>query len=78
MKLIAVAIIACILLIGFSDLASGSQAPQGCGCQPCGPGGKACAGCPEKVQLCQQLIGDIRNLQLKIRQCVCGEPQWMI
>ncbi|EDX15716.1 salivary glue protein Sgs-7 [Drosophila simulans] len=74
MKLIAVTIIACILLIGFSDLASGCA----CECQPCGPGGKACGGCPEKVQLCQQLIGDIRNLQQKIRKCVCGEPQWMI
>nr|NP_476718.1 salivary gland secretion 7 [Drosophila melanogaster]P02841.1 RecName: Full=Salivary glue protein Sgs-7; Flags: Precursor [Drosophila melanogaster]AAF50058.1 salivary gland secretion 7 [Drosophila melanogaster]CAA25993.1 salivary gland glue protein [Drosophila melanogaster] len=74
MKLIAVTIIACILLIGFSDLALGGA----CECQPCGPGGKACTGCPEKPQLCQQLISDIRNLQQKIRKCVCGEPQWMI
>ncbi|XP_043649957.1 salivary glue protein Sgs-7-like [Drosophila teissieri] len=74
MKLIAVAIIACILLIGFTDLALGCD----CECQPCGPGGKACKDCPEKDQLCQQLICDIRNLQTRVRQCVCGEPQWML
>ncbi|XP_017080275.1 salivary glue protein Sgs-7-like [Drosophila eugracilis] len=72
MKLIVVAIIACILIIGFTDLA------EGCGCVPCGPGGKACAGCPERVPLCQDLIRTVQYLQKQIRQCVCGEPTWMI
>ncbi|XP_039488506.1 salivary glue protein Sgs-7-like [Drosophila santomea] len=74
MKLIAIAIIACILLIGFTDLAMGCE----CECQPCGPGGKPCGTCPERDQLCQRLIQNIRNLQSDVRQCVCGEPQWMI
>ncbi|XP_016999602.1 salivary glue protein Sgs-7-like [Drosophila takahashii] len=74
MKVIAVAIIACILLIGFTDLALGCN----CGCEPCGPGGKACKGCPERVALCQDLINLVKNLQQRVRQCVCGEPTWML
>ncbi|KAH8380580.1 hypothetical protein KR009_011563, partial [Drosophila setifemur] len=65
---------ASILLIGFADLAAGSN----CGCTPCGPGGVACKGCPEKQKLCQELISQVRNLQVRIRQCVCGEPSWML
>ncbi|EDV51418.1 salivary glue protein Sgs-8 [Drosophila erecta] len=75
MKLIVVAIIACILLIGCCDLASASEA---CGCQPCGPGGKACANCPERVPLCKDLINIMSDLERKVRLCVCGEQEWLL
>ncbi|XP_037722622.1 salivary glue protein Sgs-7-like [Drosophila subpulchrella] len=75
MKLIAVAIIACILFIGFTEGAAGTT---DCGCQVCGPAGKACQGCPERIPLCQDLINTIQTLQKKVRQCVCGIPTWML
>ncbi|KAH8379790.1 hypothetical protein KR009_007288, partial [Drosophila setifemur] len=63
-----------ILLIGITDLAAGCE----CNCPLCGPGGPACKGCPERVPLCTELINQVQKLQLRIRQCVCGEPTWMI
>ncbi|EDW94133.1 salivary glue protein Sgs-8 [Drosophila yakuba] len=76
MKLIVVAIIACILLIGFSDLASGSDT---CACQICGPGGKKCPGdCPERVPLCKELIGILSAIEKNVRVCVCGEKTWLL
>ncbi|XP_043649918.1 salivary glue protein Sgs-8-like [Drosophila teissieri] len=75
MKLIVVAIIACILLIGFSDLASGSDT---CPCVLCGPGGKACDQCPERVPLCKDMISILEDVERKVRLCVCGEQTWML
>ncbi|XP_037722407.1 salivary glue protein Sgs-7 [Drosophila subpulchrella] len=74
MKPTVFAIIACVLLIGLTDLTLGCD----CGCKPCGPGGTACKGCPERVALCEDLINTILTLQKKVRQCVCGEPTWML
>ncbi|XP_034655727.1 salivary glue protein Sgs-3-like [Drosophila subobscura] len=32
-------------------------------CSVCGPGGSACQGCPERENLCQELINTVRNLE---------------
>ncbi|KMY98986.1 salivary glue protein Sgs-8 [Drosophila simulans] len=75
MKLIVVVVIACILLIGFADLASAGT--NDCSCLVCGPGGKSCTGCEERVPLCTNLINIMRELERKVRQCVCGEQMWL-
>ncbi|XP_022220461.2 salivary glue protein Sgs-7-like [Drosophila obscura] len=83
-------IVASILLISFADLGTGCKTPNNkppkgkpptnpCDlCGLCGPGGTACQGCKGRDGLCQELLDNVRVLERKIRQCVCGEKSWLL
>ncbi|XP_051864780.1 salivary glue protein Sgs-3-like isoform X8 [Drosophila albomicans] len=47
-------------------------------CQPCGPGGRACPGCPGQGPLCKDLLAQLEAIEKKIRVCVCGESRWLV
>ncbi|EDW41105.1 GM25279 [Drosophila sechellia] len=49
-----------------------------CGCKSCGPGGEPCTGCAKRDALCRDLNGLLRNLERQVRQCVCGQPDWLL
>nr|NP_476719.2 salivary gland secretion 8 [Drosophila melanogaster]P02842.1 RecName: Full=Salivary glue protein Sgs-8; Flags: Precursor [Drosophila melanogaster]AAF50059.1 salivary gland secretion 8 [Drosophila melanogaster]AOQ10558.1 Sgs8-RA [synthetic construct] len=74
MKLLVVAVIACIMLIGFADPASGCK---DCSCVICGPGGEPCPGCSARVPVCKDLINIMEGLERQVRQCACGEQVWL-
>ncbi|EDW94137.2 salivary gland secretion 3 [Drosophila yakuba] len=50
----------------------------GCGCKSCGPGGIPCGSCPKRQGLCTELNNLLRQLERRVRECVCGQPVWLL
>ncbi|KAH8250852.1 hypothetical protein KR026_002764, partial [Drosophila bipectinata] len=67
-----------LLAVSTDGSAVPTTASPKCGCVQCGPGGDPCDGCAKRPQLCQDLLNQVRNLEKKIQQCVCGIPTWMM
>ncbi|XP_046869663.1 salivary glue protein Sgs-7-like [Drosophila willistoni] len=80
MKFLIVSIIVCIVIIGYVEANRPGLAPPPCSCVSprCGPGGVPCKNCPDRSQLCQQLLSKLDNLKDQIGQCVCGLPSWAL
>ncbi|XP_033150406.1 salivary glue protein Sgs-3 [Drosophila busckii] len=83
MKFAIVTIIASYLLL--NCLASCSwkpptttTTPKPWVCQPCGPGGNKCDGCPTQQDLCRELVQTIFNIEKRVRSCVCGQRSWQL
>ncbi|XP_034119251.1 salivary glue protein Sgs-7-like [Drosophila albomicans] len=88
MKISIACLIATFLVLSFVDF---SEAGIGCPlrtvppptqpwsrCQPCGPGGRACPGCSDQPQLCEELLAQLKELEDQIRVCVCGQSRWLV